>query len=120
VHDAKSRRRDELPLQVIQVMYDKPPYTIPGNEMYYQCADLILVRPPEPDAGVDQDAGMVERDGGAPRDGGSTEDIAAEGGCACSTPRIVDRFRARYIMTWSFALSCWLIRWRRRPGSARE
>lgn len=29
-------------LQVIQVMYDKPPYTLPGNEMYYQCADLVL------------------------------------------------------------------------------
>lgn len=34
---------DNCTLQVIQVMYDKPPYTLPGNEMYYQCADLILL-----------------------------------------------------------------------------
>jgi len=31
-------------LQVIQVMYDKPPYGVPGNDIYYQCADLILRR----------------------------------------------------------------------------
>ena len=30
-------------LQVIQVMYDKPPYTLPGNDLYYQCIDLVLV-----------------------------------------------------------------------------
>ncbi len=29
-------------LQVIQVMYDKPPYTIPGNDIYYNCSDLAL------------------------------------------------------------------------------
>jgi hypothetical protein len=31
-------------LQVIQVMYDKPPYAPGGNDLYYQCADLILRR----------------------------------------------------------------------------
>jgi hypothetical protein len=31
-------------LQVIQVMYDKPPYVTPGNDIYYQCADLMLRR----------------------------------------------------------------------------
>jgi hypothetical protein len=31
-------------LQVIQVMYDKPPYVSPGNDIYYQCADLVLRR----------------------------------------------------------------------------
>jgi hypothetical protein len=31
-------------LQVIQVMYDKPPYVIPGNDIYYQCADVVLRR----------------------------------------------------------------------------
>jgi hypothetical protein len=43
-------------LQVIQVMYDKPPYTTPGNDIYYQCADLVLrsgSAPPGPDAGTD-------------------------------------------------------------------
>jgi hypothetical protein len=29
-------------LQVIQLMYDKPPYVVPGNDIYYQCADLAL------------------------------------------------------------------------------
>ncbi|MFN8644517.1 MAG: SCE4755 family polysaccharide monooxygenase-like protein [Candidatus Binatia bacterium] len=33
-------------LQVIQVMYDKPPFATPGNDIYYQCADLILRRRP--------------------------------------------------------------------------
>jgi len=31
-------------LQVIQVMYDKPPYRLPGDDLYYQCADLVLRR----------------------------------------------------------------------------
>jgi len=35
---------DRCTLQVIQVMYDKPPYAVPGNDIYYQCADLILRR----------------------------------------------------------------------------
>ena len=39
-------------LQLIQVMTDKPPYTSPGNDLYYQCADLILhKRAVEPCAG---------------------------------------------------------------------
>ncbi|MGB5367937.1 MAG: SCE4755 family polysaccharide monooxygenase-like protein, partial [Polyangiales bacterium] len=33
---------DNCTLQVIQVMYDKLPYTTPGNDIYYQCADLVL------------------------------------------------------------------------------
>jgi hypothetical protein len=47
-------------LQVIQVMYDKPPYTTPGNDIYYQCADLVLREgeaPPSTDAGTDAGAG---------------------------------------------------------------
>lgn len=32
-------------LQVIQVMYDKRPYTSPGNDIYYQCADIALRAP---------------------------------------------------------------------------
>lgn len=31
-------------LQVIQVMYDKPPFTSGGDDVYYQCADLTLRR----------------------------------------------------------------------------
>ncbi len=39
---------DDCTLQVVQVMYDKPPYVIPGNDLYYQCADLVLRRSASP------------------------------------------------------------------------
>jgi hypothetical protein len=54
-------------LQLVQVMYDKPPYG-DGNDLYYQCADLALRRAeapgpdaspdgtPEPDAAPEPDA----------------------------------------------------------------
>jgi hypothetical protein len=42
---------DNCTLQVIQVMYDKPPYTTPGNDIYYQCADLVLKEGGAPDGG---------------------------------------------------------------------
>lgn len=49
---------DRCTLQVIQMMYDKPPYTTPGNDIYYQCADLVLRKGgAPPDAGVGTDAG---------------------------------------------------------------
>ena len=35
-------------LQLVQVMYDKPPYG-DGNDLYYQCADLALRRPASAD-----------------------------------------------------------------------
>lgn len=38
---------DSCTLQVIQVMSDKPPYG-DGNDMYYQCADLVLSADAEP------------------------------------------------------------------------
>ncbi|MBA2664973.1 MAG: lytic polysaccharide monooxygenase [Bradymonadaceae bacterium] len=52
---------DSCTLQIIQVMYDKPPYTLPGNDLYYNCADLIL-RPANTgdDAGSDTDPGTVD------------------------------------------------------------
>lgn len=39
---------DNCTLQVIQVMSDKPPYG-DGNDMYYQCADLVLSLDADPD-----------------------------------------------------------------------
>jgi hypothetical protein len=48
---------DNCTLQVIQVMYDKPPYETPGNDIYYQCADLVLRAGGGPDAGTGTDAG---------------------------------------------------------------
>jgi hypothetical protein len=62
---------DNCTLQVIQVMYDKPPYTTPGNDIYYQCADLVLrsgSAPPGPDAGTDAGTGP---DAGTETDTGS-------------------------------------------------
>jgi MYXO-CTERM domain-containing protein len=54
---------DRCTLQVVQVMYDKPPYG-DGNDLYYQCADIALVgeQPvapdmPEPDPSDTADAG---------------------------------------------------------------
>lgn len=45
-------------LQVVQVMYDKPPYTVGGNDLYYQCADIALRRAVDPDMGSGVDMGM--------------------------------------------------------------
>lgn len=47
---------DNCTLQVIQVMYDKAPYTSPGNDVYYQCADLVL-------KGVVIDGGVLDAGG---------------------------------------------------------
>ena len=58
---------DNCTLQVIQVMYDKPPYTTPGNDIYYQCADLVLRKGGAlPDAGIDAgtDTGIDAGGGG--------------------------------------------------------
>lgn len=55
---------DRCTLQVIQVMYDKPPYVVPGNDIYYQCADLVLRRdaPPDPCRGDCNGDGRVSVD----------------------------------------------------------
>ena len=65
---------DNCTLQVIQVMYDKPPYTTPGNDIYYQCADLVLTRGAVPDAGMPD---ATAPDSGSP-DAGTT---GGGGGC---------------------------------------
>ncbi len=63
---------DNCTLQLIQVMYDKPPYEVGGNDIYYQCADLVLRRgdPPGADAGVGPDAG-ADADAGSSADAGT-------------------------------------------------
>lgn len=82
---------DNCTLQVIQVMYDKPPYTIPGNDIYYQCADLVLRRTGGADGGPGVDSGPVPDAGGTTADagtgagggmGGRTE--GREGGGCCA------------------------------------
>ena len=96
---------DRCTLQVIQVMYDKRPYTIGGNDNYYQCADLVLVPRAGTDAGVAIDAGVAAdagasidagpRDAGTPdaggRDAGEHEHEAVSGGCSCRVGRTSSR-----------------------------
>ena len=48
---------DNCTLQLAQIMTDKPPYTVGGNDLYYNCIDLVLTRDdallngaPEPEA----------------------------------------------------------------------
>ena len=50
---------DNCTLQVIQVMFDKPPQTSPGNDLYYQCADLVLRGDGPPPPPVDASAGLL-------------------------------------------------------------
>jgi uncharacterized protein (TIGR03382 family) len=98
---------DNCTLQLIQVMTDKPPWGPGGgDDIYYQCADLVLspdapAEPApgcgaaaggedagpdpggEPDAGGASDAGSGGGEGG---DGtsGDPPDTSGEGGCAAS------------------------------------
>jgi uncharacterized protein (TIGR03382 family) len=75
---------DNCTLQVIQVMYDKPPYTTPGNDIYYQCADLVLRAGGAPDAGSGADAG-ADADAGSGADAGTDPGPGADaGGSGCS------------------------------------
>ncbi len=70
---------DNCTLQVIQVMSDKPPYG-DGNDIYYQCADLVLssAAPADPADGCAPDSGG---DGSGDAGGG---DGGGEGGCAAA------------------------------------
>jgi MYXO-CTERM domain-containing protein len=71
---------DSCTLQLIQVMTDKPPYG-DGNDIYYQCADLVLsAAAPEDPADGCAAAGGDDGPDGTPTDGDST----AESGCATS------------------------------------
>lgn len=61
---------DNCTLQVIQIMTDKAPYTIGGNDIYYQCADLILTASTTP-----ADMGNPTLDMGTPADMGPPDDM---------------------------------------------
>ena len=73
---------DRCTLQVIQVMYDKPPFG-DGNDMYYQCADIELRVGGAPDAGPgDPDGGMADGgtpDAGTPDAGSPSPDAGSPG-----------------------------------------
>jgi uncharacterized protein (TIGR03382 family) len=96
---------DNCTLQLIQVMSDKPPWGPEGgNDIYYQCADLVLSpdAPADPargcgaasggeDAGPDEEpdaGGGSESDaGGGGEEGGgepTSDDTSDEGGCSAS------------------------------------
>ncbi|MCZ6805993.1 MAG: lytic polysaccharide monooxygenase [Deltaproteobacteria bacterium] len=69
---------DNCTLQVIQVMYDKVNDNVDSNDIYYQCADLVLRKggaPPGPDAGAD--AGP---DAGAGLGAGASSECSASRG----------------------------------------
>ncbi|HKE15960.1 MAG TPA: SCE4755 family polysaccharide monooxygenase-like protein [Kofleriaceae bacterium] len=70
---------DNCTLQVIQVMSDKPPYG-DGNDIYYQCADLVLSQsaPAEPAPGCAPAAGGGDDAG--PGGGGGGADAGPGGG----------------------------------------
>lgn len=69
-------------LQVVQVMYDKPPYTVGGNDLYYQCADIALRRAATPDMGPGADMGTDMAPGmdmASPQDMGTTPTDMSKG-----------------------------------------
>ena len=59
-------------LQVIQVMTDKAPYELPGNDLYYQCADIVLRQQDGTEDGGLNDASDLGPD--APTDGDTSPD----------------------------------------------
>ncbi len=113
-------------LQVMQIMYDKRPYTPPGttpagNDNYYQCVDIAITRTAASDAGPvdagpDEDAGAdvgAARDAGPRIDAGSRDSGGGDGGPpsddgGCSVGASGS--------AWPFALVA-LLAWRRRRGS---
>jgi hypothetical protein len=79
-------------LQVIQVMYDKPPYTTPGNDIYYQCADLVL-REAGMDAGTDAgtDSGTgAGSDAGTDAGSRTGAEAGMGGGCSIENQSITE------------------------------
>ena len=65
-------------LQVIQIMYDKRPYTLGGDDNYYRCADIAITSASAGDAGpAETDAGPAETDAGTVRDAGLSGDAGA-------------------------------------------
>lgn len=68
---------DNCTLQVIQVMTDKPPYG-DGNDLYYQCADIVLAKSTTPGSSSGDD-------GGAGGSSGTTTSMPTKGSGGCTT-----------------------------------
>ncbi|MBZ5715009.1 SCE4755 family polysaccharide monooxygenase-like protein [Nannocystis pusilla] len=76
---------DACTLQLIQVMTDKPPYEVGTNDLYYQCADIVLEGAAATESSGDS---QPTTEGGSgeepPPDTGDAElGPADDGGCGC-------------------------------------
>jgi MYXO-CTERM domain-containing protein len=104
-------------LQVVQVMYDKPPYG-DGNDLYYQCADIAIVGEvpevpvtpdvPEPDPSETPDAGAhttvdAAVDATVDTSDDTTEDAGDDDGCSTTPGRT--RFPAAPLLLGLAALA---------------
>jgi MYXO-CTERM domain-containing protein len=71
-------------LQLIQLMTDHGAYTTDpsSDDIYFQCADIVLRAPGTGDAGVDAPTGDTDAADGADAGAGASEVI---GGCGCRT-----------------------------------
>jgi hypothetical protein len=111
---------DNCTLQVIQVMTDKEPFTTPGDDIYYQCADLVLREGGEPpDAGADTDAGTDPGAGadagtgnGTDTDAGTGTGTGTGGGCSAAPPA---RTESGLMPLFLILFACRLARRRRLP-----
>jgi hypothetical protein len=68
---------DKCTLQLIQLMTDKAPYQPGTNDLYYQCADLTLVRAQGP---MDGGTVSVDAGGSSESDAGSEKPPQSDGG----------------------------------------
>jgi len=107
---------DNCTLQVIQVMTDKEPFTTPGDDIYYQCADLVLREggtPPDAGTGTGTDAGTdTGTDPDAGTDTGAGTGADSGGGCsAAPTARTGSGLMPLFLILFA----CRLARRRRLP-----
>jgi hypothetical protein len=75
---------DNCTIQLVQMMTDKPPYTMGGNDLYYNCLDVVLEAPGGDDAGAgdagEVDGGEVDEVDGGEVDGGGSDAAAPDAG----------------------------------------
>lgn len=99
---------DACTLQLIQVMYDKPPFAPGDNDIYYQCADLVLRvdAPPTPivlevpSRTSEDDAASPTGMSGTSDSGALTAQAAAASGCSTGGGAF----------GWSFVALCWIFK----------
>lgn len=101
---------DNCTLQIIQVMYDKTPYTTPGNDIYYQCADLVLreadgtdpgVEPPDPSDPPDPTEPPEPSDPMDPPTGSEVDPLDSVDGGGCATHRGSSAWWMLVLILWA-------------------